>query len=92
MLTWDTMLDSWDKVAPGTEIAEEIFDDMLDAVPPIPLRKSPYFGFQLGEAHDHMEDAGGKWRARYMTFVGVNGKYYYAGIHFGGECDWRMEQ
>lgn len=92
MLTWDSMPDSWNEVAPGTEISEEIFDDMLNAMPPIPLRKSPYCGFQLGEAYDHKEDANGKWRARYLTFVGVGGKYYYAGVHFGGECDWRMEQ
>lgn len=92
MLTWDSMPDSWNEVAPGTEISEKIFDDMLNAMPPIPLCKSPYCGFQLGEANDHKEDTNGKWRARYLTFVGVGGKYYYAGVHFGGECDWRMEQ
>lgn len=57
MLTWDSMPDNWNEVAPGTEISEEIFDDMLNAMPPIPLRKSLYCGFQVGEAHDHKEDA-----------------------------------
>ena len=38
------------------------------------------------------EDANGKRWARFLTFVNIGERFYYAGINFGGECDWRMER
>jgi len=40
----------------------------------------------MGEPHNHAEAANGKWRAHFLTFVTSCGRYFYAGIHFGGEC------
>ena len=80
----------WSKVAPGTEITEELYEDMLNVMPPIYLRRSPYCGFQVGEAYTHEQDEQGRFRPMFMTFVTVGGRYYYAGINFGGRCDWRL--
>ena len=76
---------------PSTEISEELYNDMLNVMPPIYLRKSPYCGFQVGEPYCHREDAKGRWRAKFMTFVHIGERFFYAGIHFGGECEWRLE-
>ena len=92
MITHDNWPERWENLPAGTEISEEIYDQMFNALPPISLRKSLYCGFQMGEPHDHQEDANGKWRARFLTFVNIGKKFYYAGINFGGECDWRMEE
>ena len=86
MITHDNWPDRWEDVPPGTEISEEIYHDMLNCLPPVYLRKSHYCGFQMGEPHNHAEDANGKWRAQFLTFVTSCGRYFYAGIHFGGEC------
>lgn len=90
MITCDNWPEHWEDLPAGTEISEEIYDEMLNVMPPVGLRNSPYCGFQMGEAHDHREDANGKWRARFLTFVNIGKRFYYAGIYFGGECDWRM--
>lgn len=90
MITHDNWPERWEDTPAGTEISEEVYWDMLNALPPVYLRKSPYCGFQLGEPHDHKQDANGKWRAQFLTFVKIDGRYYYAGINFGGECEWRL--
>ena len=55
MITCDNWPDNWKNVPAGTEISEEVFDQMLNVMPPIYLRKLPYYGFQMGEPHDHRE-------------------------------------
>lgn len=90
MITHDNWPERWEDLPAGTEISGEIYDQMFNALPPISLRKSPYCGFQMGEPHDHMKDANGKWRARFLTFVNIDKKFFYAGINFDGECEWRV--
>lgn len=92
MITHDNWPERWEDLPAGTEISGVIYDQMFNALPPISLRKSPYCGFQMGEPHDHREDANGKRWARFLTFVNIGERFYYAGINFGGECDWRMER
>ena len=92
ILTSETMPhDGWSAIEEGTEISEELYNDMLNVMPPIYLKKSPYCGFQVGEPYCHREDAKGRWRAQFMTFVRIGARFFYAGIHFGGECEWRLE-
>ena len=86
MITHDNWPERWEDVAPGTEVSEQVCEDMINCMPPIYLRKSRHCGFQMGEPHSHAEDQNGKWRAQFLTFVSVSGRYFYAGIHFGGEC------
>ena len=86
MITQENWPERWEDVPPGTEISQDIYDQMFNALPPILLRRSPYCGFQMGEPNDHREDENGKWRARFLTFVTSGGRFFYAGIHFGGEC------
>ena len=90
MITHDNWPERWENLPAGTEISEEIYDQMFNALPPISLRKSLYCGFQMGEPHNHAEDENGKWRAQFLTFVSVSGRYFYAGIHFGGECPLKL--
>lgn len=90
MISLDNFPESWECLPAGTEISKEIYDQMLNVLPPISLRKSPYCGFQMGEPYDQREDANGKWRARFLTFVNIGKRFYYAGINFGGECNWRV--
>jgi hypothetical protein len=85
-ITHDNWPERWADVPAFTEVSKEVYNDMLDALPPVYLRHSPYCGFQMGEPQDHAEDETGKWRARFLTFVHVGRRYYYAGINFGGEC------
>ena len=90
MITMDTMPDTWGDVPVGSEISEELYYDMLNLLPPIYLRKSPYPGFQCSEPYTHAEDDCGHWRSKHMTFVRVGDRFYYAGIQFAGECEWRL--
>ena len=90
MFTRETMPDTWEEVPVGSEISEELYEDMLNLLPPIYLRKSPYPGFQSSEPYTHAEEANGKWRSKHMTFVRIGGRFYYAGIQFAGECEWRL--
>ncbi|MDL2206546.1 hypothetical protein LJC33_06540 [Eubacteriales bacterium OttesenSCG-928-N13] len=91
MITCDNYPERWEDVPAGTEISETIYNDMLNVMPPISIRGGIgfYAGFQMGEAYDHQCDETGKFRARYMTFVNIGDRYFYAGICFGGRCDWR---
>lgn len=90
-MTRETMPENgWSDVTPGTEITEELYEGMYNVLPPIDLRMSPYCGFQVSEPYTHEQDEKGRYRAMYMTFVTVGGRYYYAGINFGGRCDWRL--
>ena len=91
MFTRETLPNTWGEAPVGSEISEELYEDMLNMLPPISLRKSPYCGFQCSEPYTHAEDANGKWRSKHMTFVNIGDKFYYAGIQFAGECDWRLE-
>ena len=86
MITHDNWPERWEDVVPGTEVSEEVYEGMFNCMPPIYLRRSRYCGFQMGEPHNHAEDENGKWRAQFLTFVSVSGRYFYAGIHFGSEC------
>lgn len=89
-ITHDNWPDQWRDVPPFTEVSEEVYNDMLNVLPPIYLPASPYSGFQTGEPYDHAEDENGKWRARYMTFVHVGTRFFYTGLNFGDECRQRM--
>lgn len=89
-ITRDSWPEHWENVLPFTEVSEDIYNDMYNALPPIILRNSPYCGFQMGEHQDHAEDETGKWRARFLTFVSIGKRYFFAGINFGGECRQRM--
>lgn len=89
-ITRDTMPNTWGEVPVGSEISDELYYDMLNMLPPIYLRKSPYPGFQCSEPYSHAEDANGKWRSKHMTFVTIGGRRFYAGIQFAGDCEWRM--
>lgn len=80
--------ENWSDVPPGTEIAAEVYEDLFNTLPPIFLRHGP--GFQMGEPHDHWEDAQGRFRPRFLTFVRIDGRCYYAGLHFAGECSWQI--
>lgn len=91
MITQDNWSDRWEDVQPGTEVSQDVYDQMFNVLPPILLCKSPYSGFQMGEANDHREDENGRWRARFLTFVTSGGRFFYAGIHFGGECPMDFE-
>lgn len=90
MYTKDNLPKTWDEVPVGSEISEELYWEMLNMLPPLSLRHSPYRGFQSSEPHSHEVDDQGRVRSTHMTFVAVNGKFYYAGIQFGGECRWRL--
>ena len=92
MYTKDTMPNTGGDGPVGSEIDDELYYDMLNLLPPIYLRNSPYPGFQCSEPYTHAEDANGKWRSKHMTFVNIGGRHYYAGIQFAGECEWRMPE
>ena len=93
ILKWEDMPENgWDGVPEGTEVSEEIYNNMLNLLPPINLRRSPYCGFQVSEPDSHCEDENGKWRSKHATFVNIGEKYYYAGVQFCGECRWRLEK
>ena len=61
MITHDNWPERWEDVAPGTEVSEQVCEDMINCMPPIYLRKSRHCGFQMGEPHSHAEDQNGKW-------------------------------
>ena len=90
MITHDNWPEHWEDIPTGTEVSEEVYQDMFNVMPPIYLRRSPYCGFHMCEPHDHKEDANGKWRAQFLTFVNIGKRFFYAGINFVGECEWRM--
>lgn len=93
IITMNNWPERWEDVEPGSEVSEEVYDEMLNVLPPISIRaghSSYHAGFQMGEPQDHREDANGKWRARFLTFISARGRFYYAGIHFGGECDFEL--
>ena len=89
-ITHENWPESWQDVPSFTEISEDVYTDMLNVLPPVHLRQSPYCGFQMGQPLDYAEDENGRWRARFLTFVHVGGRCFYAGINFGGECVQRM--
>ncbi len=91
-ITHDNWPKNWRNVTPFTEVSEEIYNEMFDALPPIFLRRSPYRGFQMGEPQDHAPDENGRFRAQYLTFVNIGSRYYYAGVNFGGECKERLPE
>ncbi len=75
----------------GDEVSQEIYDNMLNIMPPISLRggQGYYAGFQVGEAYCHKEDKEGRFRPQFMTFVKSEDKCYYMGINFAGYVDSR---
>lgn len=62
----------------GQEIAPEVFADMRDVLPPLPLpkklKKQGFSGFLMGEPDSH-NDSG----PVHMAFVRANGHFYYYG-------------
>jgi hypothetical protein len=92
-------MEQWDK--DGTiaaevmqEIEEDIYNQMLNAMPPIYLQPMMFFGSQglamikqciaMGEAYTHEYDRQGRLCAYFMAFGVCNGKYYYLGLRNGG--------
>lgn len=90
-ITHDNWPEKWREVPPFTEVSEEVYNDMFDALPPIFLRGALYRGYQMGEPQCHAEDEKGRWRPQFLTFVRIADRYYYAGINFGGECKRQMD-
>ncbi len=78
-----------DYVVCGEEVDEQIYNNFLNILPPIGLKGGQGFsaGFQVSEPYCHREDKNGKWRAKYMTFIKKNNKYYYMGLNFQGEIN-----
>lgn len=76
----------------GQEIAESVYYNFLDVLPPIYLRGGQGWaaGFQMGEPYTHMKDTRtNKFRPVYMTFTRADGHFYYQGLNFSGEVDSR---
>lgn len=71
------------KAVPGQEIAEEIYNNMFNALPPLRLPREAILegytcGFMMGEPHS-TDPATGK--ELYLAFAKrENGKYYYIGL------------
>lgn len=69
------------KAAPGQEIEESIYDQMLNCMPPHRLPRNEQTedyiaGFLVGEPYDFDPETG---RTRYAAFGRRNGKYYFIG-------------
>ncbi len=67
--------------APGQEIEEHIYNEMLNCMPPHRLPHNELTaeysaGFLMGEPYDSDPETG---RARYAAFGRKNGKYYFIG-------------
>lgn len=65
----------------GQEIAPEIYDEMLDALPPVSLSRvlkaQGKRGFMMGEPSDFDPDTG---KLRYLAFTQRNGHFFYEGL------------
>lgn len=46
-ITHENWPESWQDVPSFTEISEDVYTDMLNVLPPVHLRQSPYCGFQM---------------------------------------------
>ena len=91
MLTAENMpKGGWLEVPAGTEISEELYMEKLNELPMLTLWKSPYTGFQCPEQYDRRYDENGRLRGTYMTFIKSDGRFYYAGIQYRGECRYRL--
>lgn len=69
------------KAAPGQEIEEAIYEQMLNCMPPHRLprneRTACYVcGFLMGEPYDHDPETG---RAQYAAFARQDGRFYFLG-------------
>ena len=65
------------KAAPGQEISEEIYNEMLNVMPPLRLKEAQgcTAGFRSSEPYTHENG-----KPLYMAFGKRNGKYYYLGL------------
>lgn len=75
----DWMNDRSFNAKPGQAITEDIYNEMLNALPPLPLphdlKRAGFKGFCMGEPHSHT--AAGP---QYMAFVRRGLRYYYYGL------------
>lgn len=67
---------------PGQEVTPEIYQSMLDVVPPIRLPRTPETagyeaGYLMGEAHDADPETG---KPRYLAFARSGESCYYLGL------------
>ena len=79
------------KAAPGQEITEEVYNFMLDAMPPLTLPREKaeealhaysipvHAGFLMGEPHDH-DTAGPRYLAFGSNDYGKGKHFYYLGL------------
>ena len=70
------------KAVPGQEVAEEIYREMLDCMPPYSLPRIPATqgycgGFLVGEPTDYDPETS---KLRYMAFAQRGGRCYYLGL------------
>lgn len=73
-----------DILLPGDAVAEEIVEDIRDALPPTTNRMNL---MQSGEPCDHrMDPRTGRFRATYTTFQRRDGQWYYCGRCFEGDA------
>lgn len=67
------------KARPGQAISEELYNEMFNALPHLPLphdlKRSGLTGFCMGEPYSHTADG-----AQYMAFVRRGLRYYYYGL------------
>lgn len=66
----------------GQEVEEDIYEQMLDCLPPLRLpRECGYSaGFRVGEPYIHEQSAKtGEWLAHYAAFGKKDGKCYFLG-------------
>lgn len=70
------------KAVPGQEVAEEIYEEMRDALPPYRLPRTPETaeysaGYLVGEPYDCDPQT---YKTRYMAFARRGGRCYYLGL------------
>lgn len=65
------------KAQAGQEITEEIYEEMLNVMPPLRLKNSEgcTAGFRMSEPYTHRNG-----QPLYMAFGKRGGKYYYLGL------------
>lgn len=87
VITLNTWPKSWADVPAGTEVTKRVFEDILNAKPPINigLYRGFTFCFQAGEPFDQQIDDKGLIRCRFLTFAQISGLYVFLGLQYVGE-------
>lgn len=68
--------------SPGQEVTEEIYNEMMNCIPPLRIPRSYaldrgfFAGFLMGEPHESGKDG----KALYLAFGNRGNKYYYLGL------------